>query len=48
MPETLVKCSLRSTDAEDTSVISRAYGGGGHLCASSFMIDRDEFAAWLC
>lgn len=42
-----VKCSLRSTGAEDTSVISKTYYGGGHLNASSFIIDKQELEQWL-
>lgn len=41
-----VKCSLRSTGEEDTTVISSAYGGGGHRNASSFILDAAEFESW--
>ena len=47
MPEDKVKCSLRSTGAEDTTVISKTYSGGGHLNASSFVIDKENFDQWL-
>ena len=41
-----VKCSLRSTGEEDSTVISSAYGGGGHKNASSFILDATEFESW--
>lgn len=47
MAEDKMKCSLRSTGAEDTTVISKAYQGGGHLNASSFILDKEEFLLWL-
>lgn len=44
--ETKLKCSLRSTGSEDTTTISKAFGGGGHLNASSFVITASEFNDW--
>jgi len=41
-----IKCSVRSTGDEDTTVISKQFGGGGHLNASSFVIDLSEFTRW--
>ena len=43
---TKLKVSLRSIGEEDTTVISEAYGGGGHRNASSFVLDAAEFEAW--
>ncbi len=43
---TKLKCSLRSVGDEDTTVISEAYGGGGHKNASSCILDAAEFDAW--
>ena len=39
------RVSLRSVSS-DTTVISKTYGGGGHMCASGFAIDAKEFDAW--
>jgi hypothetical protein len=40
----VVKCSLRSIGlCADTTVVSRHYGGGGHLNASSFLLKETEF-----
>eukprot|EP00250_Pteridium_aquilinum_P003276 c135_g1_i1 orf=410-1447(-) len=44
----LVKVSLRSTEGQDTTEISQAYGGGGHAGASSFMISKKRFNDWKC
>ncbi|EFJ09107.1 hypothetical protein SELMODRAFT_428345 [Selaginella moellendorffii] len=44
-PDTL-KVSLRSID-DDTTGISQSYGGGGHRCASSFMINKAELEQWI-
>ena len=38
--------SLRSLDKEDTTEISKIYGGGGHLNASGFNIDKKSFDSW--
>jgi nanoRNase/pAp phosphatase (c-di-AMP/oligoRNAs hydrolase) len=43
---TRVKVSLRSIGDEDTTVVSEAYGGGGHRNASSFLLDAAEFEGW--
>ncbi|KAG8378647.1 hypothetical protein BUALT_Bualt07G0007100 [Buddleja alternifolia] len=42
----LLKISLRSINNEDTTSISKEYGGGGHKEASSFMINSSEFQRW--
>ncbi|XP_057977885.1 uncharacterized protein LOC131164599 [Malania oleifera] len=42
-----LKMCLRSTDsATDTSEVAKAYGGGGSMSSSSFMIRMDEFNQW--
>jgi len=41
-----LKVSLRSIEDEDTTVISKHFGGGGHKNASSFMLDKDIWAQW--
>lgn len=41
--KTKYKVSLRSLDNNDTTVISKEFGGGGHLAASSFAISIEEF-----
>lgn len=43
---TKIKVSLRSIGDEDTTVISQAYGGGGHRNASSFVTDTAVFESW--
>lgn len=43
---TKIKVSLRSIGDEDTTVVSQAYGGGGHKNASSFVTDIAEFESW--
>ncbi|XP_020581744.1 uncharacterized protein LOC110025538 isoform X2 [Phalaenopsis equestris] len=42
----LLKISLRSIEMEDTTAISKVYGGGGHCNASSFILSADEFFKW--
>ncbi|XP_037496582.1 uncharacterized protein LOC105636022 isoform X2 [Jatropha curcas] len=43
-----LKMCLRSADtATDTSEIAKAYGGGGSLSSSSFIIRMDEYNQWL-
>ena len=42
-----IKVSLRSIgEEEDTTVVSCAHGGGGHLNASSFIIDEGVWREW--
>ncbi len=43
----LIKVSLRSKGDEDTTVISQAYGGGGHLNASGCTMPLVEFDTWV-
>lgn len=40
------KVSLRSLGDEDTTVVSKALGGGGHRNASSFLADVQEVESW--
>ena len=49
MPDlTMYKVSLRSLADEDTTVISSAFGGGGHKNASSFLLPISAFKSqWL-
>jgi nanoRNase/pAp phosphatase (c-di-AMP/oligoRNAs hydrolase) len=42
-----IKVSLRSKGEEDTTVISQAYGGGGHRNASGFTLPVTEFDSWV-
>ncbi|KAK3224645.1 hypothetical protein Dsin_004507 [Dipteronia sinensis] len=42
----LLKISLRSIESEDTTPISREFGGGGHRNASSFLLSAAEFEQW--
>ncbi|XP_039137987.1 oligoribonuclease NrnB isoform X1 [Dioscorea cayenensis subsp. rotundata] len=42
----LLKISLRSLGSEDTTIISKKYGGGGHQNASSFMLSCEEYERW--
>ncbi|KAK6148222.1 hypothetical protein DH2020_019134 [Rehmannia glutinosa] len=42
----LLKISLRSIRDEDTTPISKEYGGGGHRNASSFLLNSEEFQRW--
>ncbi|GBG69547.1 hypothetical protein CBR_g4381 [Chara braunii] len=45
--ESKFKVSLRSSTAdEDTTEISQEFGGGGHVKASSFIVDRALFDSW--
>ena len=43
----MYKISLRSIDNEDTTIISKQFGGGGHLNASGFNIPKVDFEKWL-
>ena len=43
---TKIKVSLRSVGDEDTTVVSQAFGGGGHRNASSFITDVAMFDGW--
>ena len=43
----MVKCSLRSLGFEDTTRISKAFQGGGHLNASSFLVETSVFESWV-
>lgn len=40
------KVSLRSIGDVDTTAVSKAYGGGGHKNASSFIVDKALFDSW--
>lgn len=40
------KVSLRSLGDEDTTEIARAFGGGGHRNASSFLLSISDFNSW--
>jgi oligoribonuclease NrnB/cAMP/cGMP phosphodiesterase (DHH superfamily) len=45
--KSIVKVSLRSVgETEDTTLISQAYGGGGHCNASAFLLEETEFESW--
>eukprot|EP01112_Ceratiomyxa_fruticulosa_P011986 TRINITY_DN3301_c0_g1_i7.p1 TRINITY_DN3301_c0_g1~~TRINITY_DN3301_c0_g1_i7.p1 ORF type:complete len:325 (+),score=71.20 TRINITY_DN3301_c0_g1_i7:314-1288(+) len=46
IPPNVLKVSLRSIGDEDTTVISKAFGGGGHKNASSFMLEAPVFETW--
>ena len=46
MADTSIKVSLRSLGDEDTTVITQAYGGGGHRNASSCVVLAAEFECW--
>ena len=41
-----IKVSLRSIGDEDTTVVTQAYGGGGHRNASSCVVPVKEFESW--
>lgn len=41
-PDETIKCSLRSRDDYDCSLIAKKYGGGGHKCASAFRANSVE------
>ena len=43
----MIKCSLRSLGSEDTTRISKAFQGGGHLNASSFLVETSVFESWV-
>lgn len=43
----MLKVSLRSIGEEDTTVISEAYGGGGHRNASGCTMPLSEFDSWV-
>lgn len=42
-----IKVSLRSIGDADTTVISQAFGGGGHRNASSFIVATVDFDTWV-
>ncbi|PKA60050.1 hypothetical protein AXF42_Ash009734 [Apostasia shenzhenica] len=42
----MLKISLRSLNLEDTTPISKEYGGGGHRNASSFLLCAADFEKW--
>ena len=42
----VIKISLRSLGDEDTTVVTQAFGGGGHRNASSCLVSEDEFDRW--
>uniref|UniRef100_A0A0E0K3Q1 DHHA1 domain-containing protein n=1 Tax=Oryza punctata TaxID=4537 RepID=A0A0E0K3Q1_ORYPU len=44
--DNMLKISLRSLNEEDTTSISKEYGGGGHRNASSFLLSGTEFDRW--
>jgi oligoribonuclease NrnB/cAMP/cGMP phosphodiesterase (DHH superfamily) len=44
--ETSYKVSLRSVEEEDTTVVAKRFGGGGHKNAASFMLPRDQWNEW--
>ena len=43
---TQIKVSLRSLGEENTTVVTQAYGGGGHRNASSCVMSLSEFENW--
>lgn len=43
MEKNRVKCSIRSTDDCDCSVIAKYFGGGGHPQASGFNLTFEQF-----
>ena len=45
--DSMIKCSLRSLGSEDTTRISKAFQGGGHLNASSFLVASSVFGGWV-
>jgi oligoribonuclease NrnB/cAMP/cGMP phosphodiesterase (DHH superfamily) len=47
LEEGLYKVSLRSVAEEDTTVISKHFGGGGHRNASSFNISKTVWRQWV-
>lgn len=44
--QSLVKCSVRGLGDVDTTVISKAFGGGGHRLASSCIVERSVLESW--
>lgn len=42
-----VKCSIRSTDDYDCSVIAKHFGGGGHPQASGFSLTFEQFQKYI-
>ena len=42
----VIKLSLRSLGDEDTTVVTQAFGGGGHRNASSCLVPEAEFGRW--
>ena len=42
----MIKLSLRSLGEEDTTVVTQAFGGGGHRNASSCLVPESEFRRW--
>lgn len=44
--DNMLKISLRSVEKEDTTPVSKEFGGGGHGNASSFMLSTSEFDRW--
>ena len=42
----LIKVSLRGVGEEDTTPVTRHYGGGGHAKASSCNVDKGVFESW--
>ena len=46
LPAGTLKVSLRSLGDTDTTVISKKFGGGGHLNASSFNVDKSTCLSW--
>lgn len=42
-----VKCSIRSTDDLDCSLIAKHFGGGGHPQASGFNLTFEQFQKYI-
>ena len=42
-----IKCSIRSTDDFDCSVIAKYFGGGGHPQASGFSLTFEQFQKYI-
>ena len=42
----VIKLSLRSLGDEDTTVVTQAFGGGGHRNASSCLVPEAELERW--
>lgn len=47
MEKNRVKCSIRSTDDFDCSVIAKHFGGGGHPQASGFNLTFEQFQKYI-